>query len=169
LSRHGIPPEGSTLTVVDPAKIDYRQGDARQANTVGKILQDGGEEIAGIVHCIGLLFDDASGLGSYNRFVSGSGLLPDQDSMYDTITCVTAFHVIDAALDYSKARKGGKPLPFCLTSAAEAGWLEVSRGEFIESIMPDFIKHYMKAKQAVEAKLLKESNLLLLRPVIVRP
>lgn len=120
-----------------------------------------------MVHCIGLLFDDASGLGSYNRFVSGSGSLPDSESTYDTITRLTAFNAIEAATEFAIANNLERPLPFCFTSAAEAGWPEVTGGDFIESVMPDFIKRYMAAKRAVEAKLMASEPAL--RPIIVRP
>jgi len=141
LSRRGLPPADKKLdTNVDPSKIDYRKGDARQKESVSNILQEGG--FAGVVHCIGLLFDDASGLGSYNRFVSGSGSLPDADSTYDTITRVTAFNAIDATIEYVTNTNNPKqePFPFCFTSAAEAGWPDVTGGPFVESVMPDFIK-----------------------------
>jgi len=164
LSRRGLPPSRSE-SKVDPAKIDYRQGDARQKESISSILKEGG--FTGVVHCVGLLFDDASGLGSYNRFVSGSGSLPDADSTYDTITRLTAFNAIEAAIEYATKDKSKQPLPFCFTSAAEAGWPDVAGGKFIESVMPDFIKRYMAAKRAVESKLLASEPVL--RPIIVRP
>jgi hypothetical protein len=63
------------------------------------------------------------------------------------------------------------PIPFCFTSAAEAGWPEVTGGTLIESIMPEFIKRYMMAKRAVETKLLSPTttNNNVIRPIIVRP
>lgn len=165
LSRRGIPGLDRKIDNIDTSKIDYRKGDARQKEVLTDILQEGG--FSGIVHCIGLLFDDASGLGNYNRFVSGSGSIPDSESTYDTITRVTAFHAIDAALDYVSSNNLHDPFPFCFTSAAEAGWPEVAGGPLIESIMPEFIKRYMKAKRAVELKLLDSQPVI--RPIIVRP
>lgn len=157
LSRRGLPASNPPLE-----GVDYRQGDARQPDAVYNILNEGGFD--GIVHCIGLLFDDASGLGSFNKFVSGSGSLPDSDSTYETITRLTAFHAIEAAVECT----GNKPsLPFCFTSAAEAGWPEVTGGDFVESLMPEFIKRYMSAKRAVESKLMDSEPPL--RPIIVRP
>eukprot|EP00980_Cylindrotheca_fusiformis_P008750 scaffold1869_cov122-Cylindrotheca_fusiformis.AAC.12 len=122
---------------------------------------------AGVVHCIGLLFDDASGLGTYNRFVSGSGSIPDSSSTYDTITRQTAFNAIDATLDYVRDSQP-KPFPFVFTSAAEAGWTDVPGGKQVEKYLaPDFIRRYLAAKRAVEDKLMESSPPL--RPVIVRP
>ena len=172
LSRRGLPSretsrqqQGASESF-DSSKVHYRQGDARQAESIRIIFDEGG--FTGVIHCIGLLFDDASGLGNLNRFVSGSGSLPDADSTYDAITRLTAFNAIDATIDYVNKNNLPVPFPFCFTSAAEAGWPDVAGGPFIESIMPDFIKRYMKAKRDVEAKLMNESQPTL-RPVIVRP
>mmetsp|Transcript_24489 Transcript_24489/g.53628 ORF Transcript_24489/g.53628 Transcript_24489/m.53628 type:complete len:393 (+) Transcript_24489:84-1262(+) len=103
LSRRGLPPVTSTNTNDNKkgssgagSGIVYRKGDARQAETIPSILEEGG--YVGVVHCIGLLLDDASGLGTYNRFVSGSGSVPDENSSYDAITRVTAFNAIDASI-----------------------------------------------------------------------
>ena len=154
--------------------IDYRRGDARQKETVANILQEGG--YTGIVHCIGLLFDDASGLGRFNVFVSGSGSVPDDNSTYDTITRLTAFHAIEAAIDYATEKQQQQQdddddvssLPFVFTSAAEAGWPDVSLGPQIEQYLaPEWLKRYLAAKRSVEEKLLASSPAL--RPVIVRP
>lgn len=166
VSRRGLPPTtaGSPSPSSNSNKIEYRQGDARQKQVLTDILSEGG--FTGVIHCIGLLFDDASGLGSYNRFVSGSGSLPDSDSTYDTITRLTAFNAIEAATDYA-ITSDRRPLPFCFTSAAEAGWPQVTGGQTIERLMPDFIHRYMVAKRAVEDKLLASEPTL--RPIIVRP
>ena len=128
--------------------------------------------ILGIIHCIGLLFDDASGLGNYNRFVSGSGSIPDTDATYDSITRLTAFNAVDAASEYSKKivdgnnRKNNR-FPFIFISAAEAGWPDVGGGRQVESYLaPDWLRRYLSAKRAVEEKLSSSS---VLRPVIFRP
>jgi nucleoside-diphosphate-sugar epimerase len=166
LSRRGLPPlTDSDATVSSISTVDYRQGDARVKESIADILQEGG--YTGVVHCIGLLFDNDSGLGSLNVFVSGSGSLLDSDSSYDTITRLTGFHAIDAAMEYAKEQGNEKPLPFVFTSAAEAGWPDAAGGPLIESIMPEFIQRYLKAKRAVEAKLMSSSPTL--RPIIVRP
>ncbi len=167
LSRRGLPANNAAGLPASAfsSKIDYRRGDVRQKECVVNLLREGG--YTGVIHCIGLLFDDASGLGSYNRFVSGSGSLPDSESTYDTITRLTAFNAIEATMEFAIANQLDQPLPFCFTSAAEAGWPDVAGGVFIESIMPDFIKRYMAAKRAVEAKLMASGATL--RPIIVRP
>jgi nucleoside-diphosphate-sugar epimerase len=167
LSRRGLPPDlDSESSVSSISTVDYRQGDARQKESIASILEEGG--YTGIVHCIGLLFDNDSGLGQLNRFVSGSGSLLDSESSYDTITRLTSFNAIDAAMEYAKENSSnGKPLPFCFTSAAEAGWPDAAGGPFIESVMPEFIQRYLAAKRAVEAKLMDSQPSL--RPIIVRP
>jgi nucleoside-diphosphate-sugar epimerase len=114
------------------------------------------------------LFDDASGLGPYNRLVSGSGSVPDSAATYDDITRVTAFNAIDAAVDYAE-RNGKQNFPFVFTSAAEAGWPEVTGGPFIERFVPDFLHRYLVAKRAVESRLLNSDETKNLRPVIMRP
>jgi nucleoside-diphosphate-sugar epimerase len=168
LSRRGLPAlTDKEQTVSSISTVDYRQGDARVKDSIVDILQEGG--YTGVVHCIGLLFDNDSGLGSLNVFVSGSGSLLDSDSSYDTITRLTGFHAIDAAMEYAATQSSNseKPMPFVFTSAAEAGWPDAAGGPLIEKIMPEFIQRYLKAKRAVEAKLMSSSPTL--RPIIVRP
>jgi nucleoside-diphosphate-sugar epimerase len=160
LSRRGLPPSGGV------SNVDYRQGDARLKDSVANIL-DESSDFAGVVHCIGLLFDDQSGLGSLNVYVSGSGSLPDAASTYETITRQTAFNAIEVATEYAN-KNALQQFPFCFTSAAEAGWPDVAGGDLIENYLaPDFLKRYLVAKRAVEAKLLSSEPTL--RPIIVRP
>ena len=122
----------------------------------------------GLIHCVGLLLDDQSGFGQYNRFASGSGSLPDSGSTYDSITRLTAFNAIEAASDYAKSNNLKDPFPVCFTSAAEAGWPDMGGGSFVENnLAPDFLKRYLAAKRAVEERLMSSEPLL--RPVIVRP
>lgn len=162
LSRRGRPTDDAELSASSP--IDYRNGDAREKETISKILNEGG--YTGVIHCIGLLFDDASGLGQFNVFVSGSGSLPDVNSTYDTITRLTAFNAIDASADYAECMT--KPLPFCFTSAAEAGWPDMAGGPQIEQYLaPEWLRRYLVAKRVVEKKLLDMEPKL--RPIIVRP
>ena len=194
LSRRGMQPPSSSGTAAPPTKIIYRQGDARQQSVITDILNeesssssspapaaDGNQKFVGVVHCVGLLFDDASGLGNLNRFVSGSGSLPDSDSTYETITRITAFNAIEAATQYA-VNHNLTNFPFVFTSAAEAGWPDVAGGAFVESTLaPDFLKRYLKAKRAVEAKLLSSpappqqqqqqaaAPDTVLRPIICRP
>ena len=187
LSRRGTPTSSSSSSSSPSSSIinmniDYRKGDARQKESIVRIVQEG--NICGIVHCIGLLLDTASGLGNYNVYVSGSNSLPDTESTYDTITRQTAFHAIDAIVEYYNEQQQQDllssnttttatafPIPFCFTSAAEAGWPDVMGGKLIESVMPEFIKRYMIAKRAVENKLLSSSTspTNIIRPIIVRP
>jgi len=168
LSRRGLPPyrpDNSADTKSTLDKVDYRQGDALVPESINNILNEGG--YVGIVHCIGLLFDDESGLGELNQFVSGSGSLPSAKSSYDTITRQTAFNAIECAIDYTLDAAMETPLPFCFTSAAEAGWPDVAGGEFVERLTPDFLKRYLAAKRAVESKLMQSKPKL--RPIIARP
>ncbi len=125
----------------------------------------------GVIHCIGLLFDDASGLGNLNRFVSGSGSLPDAESTYDSITRLSAFNAIEATADYVKRNQLiGTDFPFVFTSAAEAGWPEMTGGPQIEQYLaPEWLRRYLQAKRAVETKLTEVEQQSLLRPIIPRP
>ena len=181
LSRRGLPPllpsfnddDGSddkeplgpsSSSKTTRSEVDYRQGDARNKASVTNILQEGG--YTGIVHCIGLLLDEESGLSVLNQFASGSGSMPDADSTYDKITRLTAFHAIEAAIDYS-LDNDLQNFAFLFTSAAEAGWPNVPGGNLVEAILPDFMKRYLAAKRAVEAKLQDAAPRL--RPIIVRP
>ena len=115
-----------------------------------------------------MLFDDASGLGNLNRFVSGSGSTPDLESTYDTITRLSAFNAIDATVQYVKKNQWTTlDFPFIFASAAEAGWPGMAGGAQIEKFLaPEWLKRYLIAKRAVEEKLLSTPYL---RPVIVRP
>eukprot|EP00529_Nitzschia_sp_RCC80_P031836 CAMPEP_0113503572 /NCGR_PEP_ID=MMETSP0014_2-20120614/34231_1 /TAXON_ID=2857 /ORGANISM="Nitzschia sp." /LENGTH=360 /DNA_ID=CAMNT_0000398579 /DNA_START=29 /DNA_END=1111 /DNA_ORIENTATION=+ /assembly_acc=CAM_ASM_000159 len=208
LSRRGVPPfpsstssqQGqptstssttpSTTTVSSNSginRIDYRRGDARQPDTVRQILAEH-DDYVGVVHAIGLLFDDASGLGNYNQFVSGSGSVPDESSTYDAITRQSAFYAIDAAIEYAQKRKHmdgegdgvTKRFPFIFISAAEAGWPDVPGGQQVEQFLaPEWLKRYLEAKRKVESKLLSSSDgesigesivaSDVLRPIIPRP
>lgn len=159
VSRRGKPDEDAN------EGIDYRVGDARTEGTIEKILKEG--DYKAVVHCIGLLFDGESGIGNLNKFVSGSGSVPDEASSYDDITRKTAFNAIEAAEDYSR-KQGGEPLPFIFTSAAEAGWPDVKGGSFVEAnLAPGWLRRYLVAKRAVESRLMDDQTLL--RPVIFRP
>lgn len=159
VSRRGKPDEDANEI------IDYRIGDAREKSTIEDILKEG--DYKAVVHCIGLLFDGESGIGNLNKFVSGSGSVPDDSSSYDDITRLTAFNAIEAAEDYSM-KQGGEPLPFIFTSAAEAGWPDVTGGSFIEKrLAPVWLQRYLKAKRMVESRLMDNQSLL--RPVIFRP
>ena len=186
LSRRGLPPVTNDEKIEQRSNtskvgsIDFRKGDARKIDVISSILQEGG--YVGVVHCIGLLLDDASGLGTYNRFVSGSGSVPDDNSSYDGITRVTAFNAIEATTQFLQENgeaQGDVRFPFVFTSAAEAGWPDVRGGPQIERLLaPEWLQRYLAAKRAVEARLLNTDNdaassssssSSLLRPIIVRP
>ncbi|KAL7575599.1 hypothetical protein ACA910_020167 [Epithemia clementina (nom. ined.)] len=211
LSRRGLPPpppqnqQPSSQSTLQQLlqQVDYRQGDATQKESITNILNEkkySGEEeeeeeegyYVGIVHCIGLLLDGESGLGDWNRFASGSGSLVNPQSSYDAITRQTAFHAMEAALEYHHDNNNKRNMqqknnnnnhqsprtlsfPFCFTSAAEAGWPDLPGGSWVEAnLAPDFLKRYLAAKRAVEAKLLSlssssSSSSSCLRPIIVRP
>jgi len=165
VSRRGTPPSSSDASTLTAGFIDYRAGDARQKETISSILQEGGYD--GVVHCIGLLFDDASGLGTLNRFVSGSGSLPDAESTYDSITRLSAFNAIEAVSEYASMNQKSD-FPFVFISAAEAGWPDMAGGAQIEQYLaPEWLKRYLSAKRQVEAKLEESSDKL--RPIIPRP
>lgn len=166
VSRRGVPPTGSAQNTPYNKTIRYLAGDAREKSAVANILKEG--NYVGIIHCVGLLLDDQSGYGRFNRFASGSGSLPDSGSTYDTTTRLTAFNAIDAALEYSESEGLAGPIPFCFTSAAEAGWPSMRGGSFVEKrLAPDFLRRYLLAKRAVEEKLLGSEPRL--RPIVVRP
>jgi len=57
-------------------------------------------------------------------------------------------------------RRGGR------RGGAQAGWPEVALGEQVESVAPQWLKEYLVAKRAVEAKLTSTGSI---RPVIFRP
>ena len=203
LSRRGLPPpsQSSSSSLSSWQKqVDYRQGDATQKQSITNILfeenngsdddNDNNNSYVGIVHCIGLLLDGESGLGDWNRFASGSGSMVHntEPNTYDAITRQTAMNAIQAAMDYAATQKQRTTtatttrLPFCFTSAAEAGWPTVAGGNWIEqTLAPDWLQRYLQAKRAVESQLLSSSSSSssqqqqheqqqeLLRPIIVRP
>jgi len=180
LSRRGEPPPAESPTSSTSNddgillnSIDYRIGDARDINSIRAILNDNNENddqqpYIAIVHAIGLLFDGDSGIGNFNRFVSGSGSIPEENSTYDDITRLTAFNAIEAAEEYAAKLGGGGPLPFVFTSAAEAGWPDVRGGSIVErTLAPEWLRRYLSAKRTVEKRLLANNDLL--RPIIFRP
>jgi len=169
LSRRGLPYPTSDSNPTASAwgdSIDYRQGDARRRESIESILNEG--SYIGVIHCVGILFDEASGLGQYNQFASGSGSVPDAESSYDNIVRRTAVNAIDVASEYAK-NQGIAPgsFPFCFVSAAEVGWPDVTGGALLERVAPDFLKRYLQAKRAVESRLLSSETPL--RPIIFRP
>lgn len=159
LSRRGVNPEPHDQRL---AKVQWIKGDATDQGTVKAWV----ERSDAVVHAIGLLFDIESGLPLLNRIVSGSRSVPSEWSTYDNTTRLTAFNVIEALLQ--KPRSPGYILtPVIFLSAAEAGWPEVSFGNQVERLAPLWLKRYLAAKRAVEAKLAQHSDVF--RSVVYRP
>lgn len=160
LSRRGCNPEAG-----DPVleSVSWVAGDATDATVVRELVRD----CDAVVHACGLLFEAGSGLEQLNNVVSGSKSVPAADSTYDRVTRLTAFNAIDAV--QSKLRLPFSPrVPFAFVSAAEAGWPDVQYGDVVESkFAPDWLRAYLLAKRAVEAKL--AANTSALRPIIYRP
>jgi hypothetical protein len=148
VSRRGTNPKPNDALL---SQVRWVQGDATDYNTVSKIVQDADA----VVHSIGLLFDVDSGLQGLNKIVSGSGSLPGDQSTYDNITRLTMFNVIQA-IGAKKSNPFAKKerMPLCFVSCAEAGWPDVTMGDFVEEkLAPEWLQKYLKAKRAVESKL----------------
>lgn len=160
LSRRGENPQAGD-PLLDTVK--WVAGDATDSATVKALVNDADA----VVHAIGLLFDVESGLDNLNLIVSGSRSKPGEDSTYDRITRLTAFNAIDSA--GSKTRFPFSPrTPFVFVSAAEAGWPDVEYGDVVEDkLAPEWLKKYLAAKRAVEAKLVENNKVI--RPVVYRP
>jgi len=160
LSRRGINPVED-----DPAlgSVSWKAGDAADAATVKALVQNSDA----VVHAIGLLFDVESGLQQLSPIVSGSKSVPGPDSTYDRISRLTAFNAVDAAV--GKLRLPfSRRVPFAYVSCAEAGWPGVQFGDVVEErLAPEWLKKYLVAKRAVEAKLGASSAVV--RPIIYRP
>lgn len=162
LSRRGENPDPNDETL---SMVKWVKGDATDFNVVKSLV----DEADAVVHAIGLLFDANSGLTNLNIVVSGSQSIPGEESTYDRITRQTAFNVIEAIKSrFSLPFFGSSPVPVCFVSAAEAGWPEVSLGPEVEAnLAPEWLKQYLVAKRAVEAKLASDPEKI--RPVIYRP
>mmetsp|Transcript_12441 Transcript_12441/g.38356 ORF Transcript_12441/g.38356 Transcript_12441/m.38356 type:complete len:282 (-) Transcript_12441:23-868(-) len=160
LSRRGLNPEPGDAAL---DLVSWTSGDAADEKTVKKFVGDADA----VVHAVGLLFDVDSGLTFASKIVSGSDSVPGDDSTYDRVTRQTAFAAIDATA--GRVRLPFSPrTPFAFVSCAESGWPDVSGGAFVESnLAPEWLRRYLAAKRAVEAKLSKTSDVL--RPVIFRP
>lgn len=145
--------------------VTWIRGDASDKAILEKLVKSEGPFDAA-VHAIGLLFDVDSGLGSFNRYASGSGSMLGASSTYDKVTRQTAFNAIEVLSKGSLSITKKQPIPFVFVSAAEAGWTFKAPVEFLE--------RYLIAKRAVESKLLDapsssspfSTNL---RPIILRP
>eukprot|EP00403_Amphidinium_massartii_P023291 CAMPEP_0178402120 /NCGR_PEP_ID=MMETSP0689_2-20121128/16671_1 /TAXON_ID=160604 /ORGANISM="Amphidinium massartii, Strain CS-259" /LENGTH=302 /DNA_ID=CAMNT_0020022997 /DNA_START=163 /DNA_END=1071 /DNA_ORIENTATION=+ len=158
MSRRGENPDPGDS---DLSSVRWVKGDATNYDTVNSLVGDADA----VVHACGLLFDANSGLANLNIIVSGSGSLPADDSTYDRITRLTAFNVIEAVSKKLKMPFSA-PTPVAFVSCAEAGWTDVTLGPQVEQIVPEFLREYLVAKRAVEARLATEGSI---RPVVVRP
>ena len=143
--------------------VEWTSGDAADAKDVQQFVKDADA----VVHAVGLLFDVDSGLTQFSKVVSGSNSVPGSESTYDRITRQTAFNAIDATANRLRLPFAPRT-PFAFVSCAESGWPDVSGGSFVESnVAPEWLRKYLVAKRAVEAKL--EENSDKLRPVVYRP
>jgi len=122
------------------------------------------KDTVAVVHCCGVLFDGKSGIGSLNKYASGVGSVPNPTASYDDITRKTVFNALDS-ISKHKGKAGGD-VPFIFVSCAEAGWPDMTGGQFIEGLAPDFLKRYLAAKRSVESRLSSEEGI---RPVVFRP
>jgi nucleoside-diphosphate-sugar epimerase len=129
--------------------VTWVSGDAAEVKTVQAVIDDLGP-FDGCVHAVGVLFNSP-----LNRFVSGSGSMPDSESTYDRVIRQTGA----TAIKCFAAEAGEEvPKPFVYISAAEAGWSMTSPLPMIE--------RYLVAKRAVEDQVMTNKAL---RPVILRP
>jgi len=159
LSRRGENPEPDDEYL---AAVNWVAGDATDFDTVKELAVKNDAA----VHAIGLLFDVNSGLKGLNLIVSGSKSQPGDESTYDNITRKTAFNLIQAVKEKFRLF-WTEPTPVLFVSAAEAGWPEVTLGEQVESVAPQWLKEYLAAKRAVEAEITSSPSEI--RPVMYRP
>lgn len=164
ISRRGTNPKPNNEYL---EKVNWVCGDATDPTDVQKYVS----ESDAIVHAVGLLFDVESGLDKFNDIVSGSKSKPDPTkSTYDNITRKTMFNIMDAIEGknpLSNMLNGKKKIPVAFVSCAEAGWPDVTLGDFVEDkLAPDWLKKYLIAKRAVEERLTSSDKI---RPIIVRP
>lgn len=117
LSRRGAPTDSSAPS----ASVEYVKGDAAKMEDMETVFKQHGP-FDGVIHAIGLLFDNKSGFGNYNQYISGSGSVIGEDSSYDRITRQTAFNAIELASKNTPPTSNQKKTPFVFISAAEAGW-----------------------------------------------
>jgi len=158
VSRRGHPvtPQQGSLK-----QVDWRCGDVvKNPEVLSRILKEGG--FYAVVHAIGMLLES-----DLNKFASGSGSIPDPGTTFDMLTRQTAFAASSAWVECG-CRAGPSPPPFVFVSAAEAGWTDLWGKD--PAITPTFLKNYLKAKRAVENKLINEYGAnKQLRPIIMRP
>ena len=160
--------------------LTWTKADASQAGEIAALVSREGPFDA-VVHCVGVLFDGTSALRRLNWVVSGSRSVPDAGVSYDRITRRSAFELKDAIAAGSAASVA--EVPFVFLSAAEAGWPQMPGGPTVEAwLAPGWLKRYLTAKRAVEAKLVAatehdddddddddNNKKTRVRPVILRP
>lgn len=156
VSRRGVPAADVSNSV------KWLKADATDGESLNNVFQEHGP-FDSCVHAIGVLFDSQSGLGSYNKYASGSGSTPNADGTYDKVTRQTAFNAIDGFINQPSSAaipsESNAKKPFIFVSAAEAGWTFQAPVNFLE--------RYLVAKRAVEKKLDESKEQI--RPVIFRP
>lgn len=159
VSRRG--PSSRVVADAALAAVDWQQGDATQSGVIEQIIKTRGPFTA-VFHAVGALFDGTSCLRSLNSVVSAAGSVADKGVTYDDLTRKTALALLEAT---EAASPDGTPYVF--VSAAEAGWPGQTCGSFIERfVAPSFLKRYLIAKRAVEARLLDSARV---RGIILRP
>ena len=164
LSRRGAPSSSASTSRTSSSRggsgsgsVTYVRGDACDFKTIEDTVSKFGP-FDSIIHCVGLLLDNESGLSGLNRFASGSGSVPGSDASYDKVTRQTAFNLLDALLSQPRVQSP-RQVAFVFVSAAEAAWT------FPAPVL--FLQRYLEAKRAVEKRLLESRALV--RPIILRP
>lgn len=171
LSRRGANPLPDDELL---AQATWLSGDATDPATVERHIR----EADAVVHAVGLLFDASSGLRKLNWFASGSDSVPGPVDTYDSVTRLSADVAIETLKSTAQSPEIGRSSrarssrrPFVFISAAEAGWTSKDQAspllKIVESALPDFLRRYIAAKRAVEAKL-QEPASYKIRPVILR-
>ena len=156
ISRRGCP-RGRPFA--DLSAVEWVTCDVTEEGALHNIFRSHGPFDA-IAHCVGALFDGPSGLGFLNTLVSYCGSRPHAQTSYDVLTRQTAFEAIELA-ERTCARTGA----FVFISAAEAGWPAMRFGPSVEWLAPNWLRRYLAAKRAVEARV----ELSELRGVVFRP
>eukprot|EP00808_Paulinella_micropora_P007846 g41583.t1 len=146
LSRRGIPADPIDNSII------WITGDATKLSSVRNAVQD--SKPSAVLHCIGALFDDKSGIGKLNKLVSGSGSVPAKGATYEEITFRTVENMVLALNELAPQT------PVAFISAAEAGWPESKMGGALldKYVAPDFLKRYLAAKRQAEKFLATESK-----------
>lgn len=156
ISRRGCP---RGRPCADLSAVEWVTCDVTEEGALHNIFRSHGPFDA-IAHCVGALFDGPSGLGFLNTLVSYCGSRPHAQTSYDVLTRQTAFEAIELA-ERTCARTGA----FVFISAAEAGWPTMRFGPSVEWLAPNWLRRYLAAKRAVEARV----ELSELRGVVFRP